>query len=366
MKLKLRERFGRREAHRSGADGRASAEVDALIADRPPLEAVDVLTAANRERRNPEVERRLVRVRQEAFGELDRSGPASTAPEMMSEAPAEAGGSVTLAGGLPEVAAADLTAEAVRAGMLGHGSLVVRGLVAPERAAALVAGLDRTFEARDRYVARVPVAETTPWFEPFEPGPDYPKYSVQAPNWNRIVKGGGTVWAPDSPRMLFELLEAFEEVGLPRLVADYLGERPALSLHKSVLRRVSPDTGTDWHQDGAFLGEGIRTLNVWIAMSACGQDAPGLDVVPKRLDLVETGTEGAYFPWTVSPTLVDHLMEGEPPPRPLFEAGDAILFDHLCLHRTAVDPTMTKDRYATETWCFAPSAYPGEQVPLVL
>jgi hypothetical protein len=42
-----------------------------------------------------------------------------------------------------------------------------------------------------------------------------------------------------------------------------------------------------------------------------------------------------------------------------------LLFDDLFLHRTAVDPAMTRDRYAIETWFFAPSAYPAGQIPLV-
>jgi hypothetical protein len=53
--------------------------------------------------------------------------------------------------------------------------------------------------------------------------------------------------------------------------------------------------------------------------------------------------------------------------RPVFRPGDALLFDHLLLHRTFTDPSMTATRYATETWFFAPNAYPdpAEQVPLV-
>ena len=304
-----------------------------------------------------------MRARHEAFSELDRAVPASAAPEMKSEASSAGTAALSTNGGLPEVTAGALDAEVVRAGLLGHGSLIVRGLASPERAAGLKAGLDEAFERRDAHVGAGPRPPASSWFEPFEPGPDY---AFDGPKWNRMKRGGGSVWAPDSPRMLFELLEAFEEAGLPTLVTDYLGERPALSMHKSVLRRVSPDTGTDWHQDGAFLGEGIRTLNIWLALTPCGRDAPGLDVVPRRLELVETGTEGAIFPWAVSPAMVEELTGGAPPPRPLFEAGDAILFDHLCLHRTATEPEMTNDRYATETWCFAPSAYPGKQVPLVL
>ena len=52
--------------------------------------------------------------------------------------------------------------------------------------------------------------------------------------------------------------------------------------------------------------------------------------------------------------------------RPLFAPGDVLLFDHLFLHRTASEPTMTDTRYAIESWFFAPSAYPEKQVPIVL
>ena len=51
--------------------------------------------------------------------------------------------------------------------------------------------------------------------------------------------------------------------------------------------------------------------------------------------------------------------------RPHFAPGDALLFDELFLHRTATDDTMTRERYAIETWFFAPSVYPGDQIPFV-
>ena len=50
--------------------------------------------------------------------------------------------------------------------------------------------------------------------------------------------------------------------------------------------------------------------------------------------------------------------------RPVFDAGDALLFNQLTLHRTGVSPEMTRDRYAVEAWFFAPSTYPHEQVPI--
>ena len=66
--------------------------------------------------------------------------------------------------------------------------------------------------------------------------------------------------------------------------------------------------------------------------------------------------------------------------RPVFEPGDALILDHMNLHRTAVDAAMTRDRYAIEAWFFAPSTYgamtsiyddgqdakiPADQIPVV-
>jgi hypothetical protein len=137
-------------------------------------------------------------------------------------------------------------------------------------------------------------------------------------------------------------------------------------MNKTTLRRVPLDTSTDWHQDGAFLGDGIRTVDVWLSLSSCGVDAPGLDIVPRRLDhLVETGTGDAKFSWSIAAAEVERAAGATPVCRPSFEPGDALLFDDLFLHRTACDATMTRERYAIETWFFAPSSYPSAQIPLV-
>jgi hypothetical protein len=96
-------------------------------------------------------------------------------------------------------------------------------------------------------------------------------------------------------------------------------------------------------------------------------DSPGLEIVPRRFDgLLPTGTEGAMFDWSVSPAVVDDAADGAGVLRPDFSAGDALLFDHLFLHRTAAGPGMTRERYAMENWFFAPSAYPDGQIPVLL
>ena len=89
--------------------------------------------------------------------------------------------------------------------------------------------------------------------------------------------------AADSPRLSFEMLELFGAAGLPSLVAGYLGEAPLLSVHKTTLRKAEPTVGGAWHQDGAFMGD-VAALNLWLSLSRCGDEAPGLDIVPRRLD----------------------------------------------------------------------------------
>ncbi len=162
-------------------------------------------------------------------------------------------------------------------------------------------------------------------------------------------------------------MEAFEAGNLRVPITEYLGERPALTIDKCTLRRVPLGlSGADWHQDGRFFGEDMRTVNVWMSLSPCGGDrpSPGLDLIPRRInEIVQTGDNGSIFYWTVGNDLVE--SQGMVVERPIFDPGDALLFDEYLLHRTAIDPGMTEERYAVETWFFAPSAYPDKYPPIL-
>jgi hypothetical protein len=327
---------------------------DALARDRRRLDAIDMVTAANRTHRDPRLERRLVSLRHNAFAEVVVSPGLPTWPP----APPDLFGET---GGLPEVCGSDLSAETLASGIVRHGCLLVRGLIPPRTVARLKDDIDEAFAALDAHSHGAPVSETTPWFVPFMPAPGF---SI-GPDRKWVTDGGG-VWAVDSPRAMFDVLEAFDEIGLAKPLTGYLGERPALSVKKWTLRRVPTTSGTNWHQDGAFLGNDIRTVNVWLTLSQCGETAPGLDVVARRFDrLAETGTGGALFDWSVGESVVRRVADGAPILRPVFGPGDALLFDNMFLHRTAADPAMTQTRYAIESWFFAPSRYPHDQVPLV-
>ncbi len=319
------------------------------------LGAIDALFDANRIERDPEVEFRLTNLRHEAFATLPRHHDLGAWPPALPDAQP----GLDESGPMPEIAAADLTVDAMRRAIFGHGSLIVRGFLDPSTAAELREGIDRALGLEDGIeVTEKPEA---PWYQPL-PLPPEERVTLG----RRWVKADGGVLLADSPRLQFTLLEAYRSAGLLDLVTGYLGERPSLSANKSTLRRVSLDKEAGWHQDGAFLGTGIHALNIWLALTHCGDVAPGMDILPRRFEeIVETGTGGSYFDWGVGPAVVERLAADTPIVRPVFDEGDLCLFDEMLLHSTAIDEAMTEVRYAVEAWCFGPSAYPDGQVPVV-
>lgn len=265
--------------------------------------------------------------------------------------------------GLPEIHAGQLNAHTLAAGIRYHGALIVRGLLSEPKAMEMAAGVQRALDACGQWHQKNQPTFDSPWYWRL-PLPDDCELAP-ARLW---VEGAGGVWTADSPRMLFELSEVFDQRGVIDAIAQYFGERPLLSVGKSTLRCV-PSTirVADWHQDGAFMGGDIRSVNVWLSLSHCGEDASGLEVLPRRLPTVlPTGTHGANFDWSVGPGMVDLAGEGMATVSPVFAPGDVMLFDHFFLHRTGIPAAIAKDRYAIESWFFAPSAYPSQQVPLWL
>src|SRR3954447_6669498 len=265
-------------------------------------------------------------------------------------------------GTVPEVGAADLTPEVVRAALLRSGCLLVRGLVPQPDVDQLVAGIDDVM--RDR--ADTPSGGGA--YAPFVPDPQFDL------SFERTMPGNGDwggMWTADAPRVAEAMFGAFDRSGLLALARGYLGEPPAISVHKCLLRRVKPPEASEerasassWHQDGAFLGD-VRALNVWVALSRCGDVAPGMDVVPRRLDeIVPTGTEGAVFEWSVSQAVAEQAAGEAGIARPIFEPRDLLLFDEMFLHATAAEPEMTGVRYAIECWFFGPSRFPQGYAPL--
>ena len=119
-----------------------------------------------------------------------------------------------------------------------------------------------------------------------------------------------------------------------------------------------------WHQDGALgfdfapsLDAAIpddallRMVTCWIALTPCGTDAPGLDIVTDRVDRMLAPAQ-----------LTDDSVERRWPlprrVRPALEAGDALVFSGNVLHRTHVSASMTRTRTSIELRLFQADAIP--------
>jgi hypothetical protein len=318
------------------------------------LAEVDRLCAENRAGRSAELDRRIRGLRYEAG--LAMLAGAGGRPDFVTPAahvPARGEQSR-----LPEISADELSPEIVRAAILEAGGLLVRGLIDPERATAMAGDIERAVEVREELTEGA--VDPNGLYDELETSDERP---ITIRNW---VKEGGGLLTVDSPHLLFEMLEAFSEVGLRSVVEDYLGERAAISAQKCTMRKATPDVGGAWHQDGSFMGD-VRSLNVWVSLSRCGDVAPSMDVVPLRLDgCLETGGEGTWIKSQISPILAQEVAGEIGIVRPIFDPGDALLFDEIFLHQTGSDPEMPNTRYAIESWFFGVSGYPKGYAPIAL
>lgn len=315
---------------------------------------IERLTQANRANRDRDAERELLRLRHIAGIRLligNGAKPEHPSPDFDHLPEAEP---------LPEFQREEVTPELLRAGILRDGCLLVRGLIDRDEALRFADQIDRSFAERERLEAGESPAEG--YYEEFQA-----RHPFEIAEGARIwVKEGGGVLAPDAPMLTYEMLEMFEAAGLPRLIGDYLGERPMISLQKTTLRKAEPHVGGAWHQDGAFMGE-VRALNLWVALSRCGDEAPGLDIVPRRLEeLAATTTDEAVLSYQVSRSKAEEAAGDKQILRPIFEPGDALFFDELFLHATGSDPSMPKPRFAIESWFFGGSAFPAEYGPIAV
>ena len=331
------------------------------VLDAPePLPALDqlrrqieTLSEANRDAPDPERERSILRARHLAGIRLMDEAP--SAPHFPDTA------SVEVAPGdpLPEFTRDELTPEILRAAILRDGCVLIRGLISSEQALGLADGIDQAYAERER--SETAAATTEGWYEEFTPHERCPNVIFR--NW---IKEGGGLLGADSPRLTYRFMEALGEAGFGDLVSGYLGEPALFSLGKTTMRKAEPGVSGQWHQDGRFMGP-VRSLNLWLSLSRCGDIAPGLDIVPRRLDdYLATGTEDAALDWTISDTQAQQAAGATGVIRPIFEPGDALLFDEVFLHKTGSDPSMPKPRYAIENWFFGGSSFPADYAPIAI
>ncbi len=169
-------------------------------------------------------------------------------------------------------------------------------------------------------------------------------------------------------------------------IADVVGRLPqsvVLALHTALgphiaccssqcwLRRQYPSAlapplhhAHAWHQDGALgyafqnppdAGADAATLlplqTLWIALNACGLDAPGLEFAAWQPQHLLGLDELRALPLAAAPSGSAHC--------PRLNAGDALLFGGAQVHRSHVDAAMTELRTSIELRFLPQSACTG-------
>lgn len=338
---------------RRGLAGRSNditSQVDQLVESERLADAVDLLADHIEASPDADLEVRLRDLRHLA-GVASRSqvGRPDWPPPYADPFPG-------LDGVVPETSADDLTTEIIGGSVASHGCLLVRQLFGPDQAQAT---LESIKQAQERMSRDLPPDE---WYSRFDV-----EHEGDVQYRKRVESNGGT-WLADSPRTTSLVMRTMRSTGVVGALEAHFGERPVFSLQKSTLRCMAPDERlTAWHQDGSFLDESVRTMNVWVALTACGGDHPasGLEIIPRRmteyLPLVPELAKAA-----VSFEAVEELMLEVPSARPEFLPGDALIFDERLLHHTDLGPGLTEHRYALECWFFAPSHATARYTPFLI
>jgi hypothetical protein len=319
------------------------------------LEAIDDLTRVYAQHPDHRIACSLVELRHAAFAELSKQPGRPEWPATFPDPfPDQTG--------LVEITASELTGTVLGGAITNHGVLRVNRLLDEPTVARLRERIDRGFAARARCLEEAAdgaaLESAPPDFVPY--GPGWGKAQLFGPDlYLRVV---------DAPDALCDLVEVYTATGVRQAVSDYLGERPAMIANKWIMRR-SPSGMLlgEYHQDGAFLGVGIRTVDCWIALSHCGPGTgrPAIDLVPRRLDGILPTGEGSAYPWGLAEKTVLDALPDTPPISPVFAPGDAMFFDERLPHRTTVGTDLGV-RYAIEAWFVAPSYYPDRHVPIAL
>jgi hypothetical protein len=227
---------------------------------------------------------------------------------------------------LPEISRNELTVDHVASGLLHHGALLVRGLLPPGHVQELRRFLD---------------LGTT-----------------------RLVQGAEAT--SDQAAMLDALVETYRETGLLALAESYIGEEPVGAPGRTVVKRNEEISGLPWHQDASFFRGKCGALNLWTALTPCGEQCPGLSVIPRRFETIVDPQHFTVKPSERAASVADELAREMGVASPVFEPGDALVLDEMTLHRTSTRRWKVPVRDVAITWFFAPSRFPAVYEPLAL
>ena len=211
-------------------------------------------------------------LRRRAFSEVKESKGRDSWPPKF-EDPFESASEVA------EISAGDLTLEILGGALRHRGYLIVRGLIPRSTTDRLVSVVQQALAAQNAWHGGAAVSATTPWYVP-EPG-SQPHIETDA-HKKGLPVDMNRVFLADSPRAMFEVAEAYRQVGIDRLVSEYLGDRPIMIEKKWLLWRMDRKADVfQFHQEASVFNSGpdgmphpdgtdpapLRAVNLWIALS---------------------------------------------------------------------------------------------------
>lgn len=252
----------------------------------------------------------------------------------------------------PIVAADDLTPALFEALMRRHSCLLVRALFGASDVAALRGAAADTYRVYDEVMAKIAAGDQPPADASYVTADGFGKSRGELANFRRF----GSLVLGFCPHATGVISTTLSRNPIKNCIERYLAGPIGLSLNSSSVRlsEISNDVRRVFHQDGNFLGGAdTETVNCWIALDDCGEDAPGLEVFPERVgELLPAGEQGAVAAWEIAEPVAYGRMGADKAWFPRFRAGDAFVFDHMHVHRTHLTERMTRDRFAIESWIF--------------
>jgi hypothetical protein len=154
------------------------------------------------------------------------------------------------------------------------------------------------------------------------------------------------------------VIERFTHSEAFRIYRGLYGTNITFPLLKCIVRYQRPDhvaSFLPFHQDADGDKLDTHMINCWTALDECGADAPGIEVVNTPLTthhpelfLYETLDKAGDQVWHTQAGAVLEQFGHIGVTRPVFRAGDGIVFDHLAMHRTYITPSMSKPRMSIE------------------
>jgi hypothetical protein len=293
------------------------------------LAQIEELSERNRRQRSPQIEAEIMSLREAAGKRIcARYHGADVVKPPSSDL-------FPHADGLPEITAGELSESTLAAGLLRHGALLVRGL--------------------------------------------YSSADVAMLQQMSIAQGEAGRWAElsseTSAQTLFTLLELYSNNGLLDAVRPYLGEAPVIVAERMKLRQrrkgVDNLAAIPWHQDVNFYGKKTYAVNCWAAITSCGEDNPGLGIVPCRAEerigwSEKDGIAPLNYGRGITDSALQHLTERHPAVYPVLQPGDALIFDEMTMHCTAPRPWKQELQTVTISWFFRASGFPDLFTPLAV